>query len=79
MGGGTLATLTLITYRSFPRSAVGEVWWGYLAVTGNLVYNDRVLNALLRVFRGDTIDGLRSDDNFRAKYMAGALGAVPQI
>ncbi|MEJ6022257.1 AAA family ATPase [Ramlibacter sp. PS4R-6] len=28
-------------------------------------------------FRGDTIEGLRSDDNLRAKYMAGALGAVP--
>lgn len=30
-------------------------------------------------YRGDTIDGLRSDDNLRAKYMAGALGAVPRI
>ena len=28
-------------------------------------------------FRGDDIQGLRSDDNLRAKYMAGALGAVP--
>ncbi|WP_411878396.1 AAA family ATPase [Polaromonas sp. YR568] len=30
-------------------------------------------------FRGDEIAGLRSDDNLRAKYMAGALGAVPRI
>ncbi len=30
-------------------------------------------------YRGDTIEGLRSDDNLRAKYMAGALGAVPRI
>jgi hypothetical protein len=31
------------------------------------------------IYRGDEIQGLRSDDNLRAKYMAGALGAVPQI
>ncbi|KQW00450.1 ATP/GTP-binding protein [Rhizobacter sp. Root1221] len=30
-------------------------------------------------YRADTIKGLRSDDNLFAKYMAGALGAVPQI
>lgn len=30
-------------------------------------------------FRGDEIRGLRSDDNLRAKYLAGALGAVPNI
>lgn len=30
-------------------------------------------------FRGDEINGLRSDDNFRAKYMSGALGAVPWL
>lgn len=30
-------------------------------------------------YRGDEIRGLRSDDNLRAKYMAGALGAVPQL
>lgn len=30
-------------------------------------------------FRADGIEGLRSDDNLRAKYMAGALGAVPNI
>jgi hypothetical protein len=30
-------------------------------------------------FRADTIKGLRADDNLFAKYMAGALGAVPQF
>lgn len=30
-------------------------------------------------YRGDTIVGLRSDDNLYGKYMAGALGAVPQL
>lgn len=30
-------------------------------------------------FRGDEIQGLRSDDNLRSKYMAGALGAVPEF
>jgi len=30
-------------------------------------------------FRGDTISGLRSDDNLRAKYMSGALGAMPKV
>ncbi len=30
-------------------------------------------------YRCDTIQGLRSDDNLRAKYLAGALGAVPEI
>lgn len=30
-------------------------------------------------FRGDEISGLRSDDNLRAKYMSGALGAVPWL
>ena len=30
-------------------------------------------------YRGDTIKGLRADDNLLAKYMAGALGAVPQV
>jgi len=31
------------------------------------------------VYRGDEIQGLRADDNLRAKYLAGALGAVPII
>ncbi len=30
-------------------------------------------------YRGDEIIGLRSDDNLRAKYMAGAMGAVPRL
>jgi hypothetical protein len=30
-------------------------------------------------YRADSIQRLRSDDNFRAKYMAGALGAVPKV
>lgn len=30
-------------------------------------------------FRGDDIAGLRSDDNLRAKYESGAIGAVPNI
>lgn len=30
-------------------------------------------------WRADEIAGLRSDDNLHAKYMAGALGAVPQL
>lgn len=30
-------------------------------------------------YRGDEITGLRSDDNLRAKYMSGALGAVPWL
>ncbi len=30
-------------------------------------------------YRGDEISGLRSSDNFYAKYMAGALGAIPQL
>jgi uncharacterized protein len=31
------------------------------------------------LYRADEIQGLRSDDNLRAKYLAGALGAVPRI
>lgn len=30
-------------------------------------------------WRADEISGLRADDNLYAKYMAGALGAVPQV
>lgn len=30
-------------------------------------------------WRLDTVEGIRSDDNFYAKYMAGAFGAVPQL
>ncbi|MDO8385871.1 MAG: AAA family ATPase [Polaromonas sp.] len=30
-------------------------------------------------YRGDQIQGLRSDDNLRSKYLSGALGAVPRV
>ena len=30
-------------------------------------------------WRLDSVEGIRSDDNFYAKYMAGAFGAVPQL
>jgi predicted ATPase len=30
-------------------------------------------------FRGDDVDGLRSDDNLRSKYESGAIGAIPQL
>ena len=30
-------------------------------------------------WRLDSVDGIRHDDNFYAKYMAGAYGAVPQL
>lgn len=30
-------------------------------------------------FRGDTIEGLRTDDNLRAKYESGSLGAIPRL
>jgi predicted ATPase len=30
-------------------------------------------------WRLDSVDGIRSDDNLYAKYMAGAYGAVPQL
>ena len=30
-------------------------------------------------WRLDSMEGIRSDDNFYAKYMAGAYGAVPQL
>ena len=32
-----------------------------------------------RAWRLDDVVGLRSDDNLYAKYMAGALGAVPEV
>jgi uncharacterized protein len=31
------------------------------------------------VWRLDSVEGIRSDDNFYAKYMAGAYGAVPRL
>jgi predicted ATPase len=30
-------------------------------------------------WRLDSVDGIRHDDNFYAKYMAGAYGAIPQL
>ena len=30
-------------------------------------------------WRLDSVEGIRSDDNFYAKYMVGAYGAVPQL
>lgn len=36
-------------------------------------------DCMSQAYRGDSIKGLRSDDNLFSKYMAGALGAVPQL
>jgi len=36
-------------------------------------------DCMSEAYRGDSIKGLRSDDNLFAKYMAGALGAIPQF
>jgi hypothetical protein len=30
-------------------------------------------------YRLDTVQGIRNDDNFYAKYMAGSYGAVPNV
>jgi predicted ATPase len=30
-------------------------------------------------YRLDSVEGIRNDDNFYAKYMAGAYGAVPNL
>jgi hypothetical protein len=30
-------------------------------------------------WRLDEVEGVRNDDNFYAKYMAGAYGAVPRL
>jgi predicted ATPase len=37
------------------------------------------VDCISAAFRGDEIDGLTNAHNLYAKYMAGALGAVPQI
>lgn len=42
-----------------------------------LVEKDKTLNTT--AWRLDEVEGVRSDDNFFAKYMAGAYGAVPEI
>jgi len=36
-------------------------------------------NCLSTAYRMDTVEGIRNDDNFYAKYMAGAYGGVPSI
>lgn len=36
-------------------------------------------NCISTAYRLDTVDGVRNDDNFYAKYMAGAYGAVPNL
>jgi hypothetical protein len=50
----------------------------------NVLHKAQVLfvekrNCESEAYRADTIKGLRADDNLFAKYMAGALGAVPQV
>lgn len=51
----------------------------------NLVHKAQVMlvekneNNESSAWRLDSVDGIRSDDNFYAKYMAGAYGAVPQL
>jgi hypothetical protein len=36
-------------------------------------------NCISGAYRLDTVEGIRNDDNFYAKYMAGAYGAVPNL
>lgn len=51
----------------------------------NLVHKSQVMlvekdeNNESSTWRLDSVEGIRSDDNFYAKYMAGAYGAVPQL
>ena len=51
----------------------------------NLVEKSQVMlvekdaDCLSQAYRLDSIDGIRNDDNFYAKYMAGAYGAVPNL
>jgi hypothetical protein len=51
----------------------------------NIVHKSQVMlvekdaNNESSAWRLDSVDGIRSDDNFYAKYMAGAYGAVPQL
>lgn len=42
-----------------------------------LVEKDKL--CISTAYRLDTVEGIRNDDNFYAKYMAGAYGAVPQL
>ncbi len=51
----------------------------------NLLHKSQVMlvekgeNCESTAWRMDAVKGIRNDDNFYAKYMAGAYGAVPQI
>jgi predicted ATPase len=51
----------------------------------NLVEKSQVMlvekdpNCLSTAYRMDTVEGIRNDDNFYAKYMAGTYGAVPDL
>ena len=51
----------------------------------NIVHKSQVMlvekdaNNESNAWRRDSVEGIRSDDNLYAKYMAGAYGAVPQL
>lgn len=51
----------------------------------NLVEKSQVMlvekneNCVSEAYRLDSIEGVRNDDNFHAKYLAGAYGAIPRI
>ena len=51
----------------------------------NIIHKSQVMlvekdaNNESSAWRLDSVEGVRSDDNFYAKYMAGAYGAVPQL
>ena len=44
-----------------------------------VVLTEKDSNNESSAWRLDSVEGIRSDDNFYAKYMAGAFGAVPQL
>ncbi len=51
----------------------------------NIIHKSQVMlvekntNNESNAWRLDSVEGIRGDDNFYAKYMAGAYGAVPQL
>jgi predicted ATPase len=51
----------------------------------NLVEKSQVMlveknaDCISNAYRMDTVEGIRNDDNFYAKYLAGTYGAVPSI
>ena len=51
----------------------------------NLLHKSQIMlvekdeNCESSAWRMDDVKGIRNDDNFYAKYMAGAYGAVPQL